>query len=351
MKLNGLRILGFFSFVLAGCAGPPNLVHLEQKQRAIDQINQLLKKNNKNSDEFEYFLSSNEECFVTVSVKWPTWRLNDSNYSDAVTFYKFDWSEIGLVSHKASEEKRPPNYNESRHSYISIDFIHPRRYKTVATGIGGEKYDGMGFADGLELYVYDDGSPYTHNIIEKILNTRNNCSINPGRVESQDLDANSPEDQYQLGNAYLHSRHPAPKSALAYELYLKAAQRGNLNSQLQMGNALRSGLNGVPKDLMAARYWFEAAAVQGSPLALDMLGDFYEKGVGGVNADPVKAADYYRLAANRGVVTAQESLAEMLHFGKGIPKNIIEAREWYSKAAEAGSESAQKAMSLMDKNE
>ena len=350
MKLKIFLIAGCLLFALNGCVGISNLSDHKGNQQKIDEINRKLKQTNAD-DEFEYLISSNEECIAIISVKWPAWRLDDSHYSEAVTSYSYDWRAIESISYQNSLEKRPPSYNESAHKYISIDFITPQRFKTQAMIIGGGKYNRMSFADGLKLYVSPDDSNYVQDIINEILKIQDDCIASHGRIKLQDLESYSPDEQYQLGNAYLYSRHPTSKPVLAYEVYSKAAQRGNLQAQLTMGNALRSGLNGVRKDLMAARRMFEAAGAQGSPLALDMLGDFYEKGVGGVNADPVRAMDYYRRAANEGVVTAQESLAEMYYFGKGVPKNIIEARVWYRKAADSGSKSALEALRMLEKKE
>lgn len=350
MILKNFSIVGFLFFALNGCVSIRNSSNSKEQQQVIDKINVALRQIDSNH-EFEYSISSNEECIATVSVKWPSWRLDDSSYTVAVTSYRYDWRAIGLVSYKNSQEQRPPNYNKSEHIYISIDFVSPQRYRTEAMTIEEEKYDEISFDDGLELYIAPANSAHIQDVINGILKIKNDCITSRGRLELQDLKSYSPEEQYQIGNAYLYSRHPTSKPLLAYEIYAIAAQRGNLGAQLQMGNALRSGLNGVPKDLMAARRMFEAAGAQGSPIALDMLGDFYEKGVGGVNADPVKAMEYYRRAANQGVMTAQESLAEMLYFGKGVPKDIIEARAWYSKAAKSGSKSASDALRMIEKKQ
>jgi len=200
------------------------------------------------------------------------------------------------------------------------------------------------------LYFSKDNYPIAQNIINAILQKKDACLAGHSQIDKRYSDSYNSDEQFQLGNAYLFSRHPFSKPILAYEWYKKAAQNGNLDAQLTMGNALRSGLNGVSKNLIEARCWFEAAAAQGSPEALDFLGSMYEQGQGGLNADFAKAATYYRLAASKGVVTAQESLAEMLQFGKGITKDIIEACVWYRKAEEAGSESAHKALLSIEKD-
>ena len=51
-----------------------------------------------------------------------------------------------------------------------------------------------------------------------------------------------------------------------------------------------------------------------------------------------KAVKYYKMAAETGLATAQINLAECYEKGKGVTKNLAEARVWYQKAAEQGNE-------------
>jgi clan AA aspartic protease (TIGR02281 family) len=70
------------------------------------------------------------------------------------------------------------------------------------------------------------------------------------------------------------------------------------------------------------------------------LGTVYENGEG-VPKDPIQAADWYRQAAARDHAGAQYSLGWMYETGTGVPKDSKQAFVWYKQAAERGSPEAQ----------
>ena len=77
--------------------------------------------------------------------------------------------------------------------------------------------------------------------------------------------------------------------------------------------------------------WIPAAEA-GDLEAMNRVALIYEGAYGG-DANPERAAAWYRRAAEGGYKPAQFSLATMLEQGKGIAKNILEALEWYRKAS------------------
>src|SRR5581483_5823666 len=56
----------------------------------------------------------------------------------------------------------------------------------------------------------------------------------------------------------------------------------------------------------------------------------------GVPQDYVKAANWFRKAAEGGHAESQYRLAQMLAIGQGITQDNAEAANWYRKAAEQG---------------
>ncbi|WP_181409799.1 peptidoglycan-binding protein [Martelella alba] len=91
----------------------------------------------------------------------------------------------------------------------------------------------------------------------------------------------------------------------------------------------------LPKDLNAARAWFQQAADGGLTPADFQLGSIYEKGIG-TAANPVRAVDYYRKAAQAGNVSAMHNLAVMLANGASGTQNFAEADRWFEEAANHG---------------
>lgn len=81
---------------------------------------------------------------------------------------------------------------------------------------------------------------------------------------------------------------------------------------------------------------YEAAAAQGSMLAVSALGALYDGGYG-VADDPAKAAELYGQAAEGGLTVAMTNLGRLYEDGRGVPQDYGRAAELYAQAAAAGS--------------
>ena len=90
----------------------------------------------------------------------------------------------------------------------------------------------------------------------------------------------------------------------------------------------------------------EKKAIAGDAVAFFNLGIMYEKGID-VPQDKLKAAEWYRKAAEKGLVQAQFRLGSLYYHGQGVPKDLKQAAEWYTKAAEQGYPPAQAALGNM----
>ncbi|HEY8384507.1 MAG TPA: tetratricopeptide repeat protein [Microvirga sp.] len=69
--------------------------------------------------------------------------------------------------------------------------------------------------------------------------------------------------------------------------------------------------------------------------AMTLLGELYNQGLA-VGQDPVKAAEWYRLAARRGDAHALLSLGLMAIDGRGMAKDPAQGRRWIEEAAAKG---------------
>jgi cell division septation protein DedD len=81
-------------------------------------------------------------------------------------------------------------------------------------------------------------------------------------------------------------------------------------------------------------------AEAGDVAAQSNLGVMVWKGQG-IEADPVEAARWFRLAAERGNSAAQDNLGLMYYLGEGVPKDHDAAARWIKAAAYQGDPSAQ----------
>jgi TPR repeat protein len=114
-----------------------------------------------------------------------------------------------------------------------------------------------------------------------------------------------------------------------------------LASAYYMGHLLRDErLVCLTENHVKAAYWYRKAAEQGNASAQQMLGEMYDAGHG-VPQDYEQAAVWMCKAAERGSVDAQCRLSWMYDNGHGVPQDYAQAAYWYRKAAEQGDASAQ----------
>ena len=121
----------------------------------------------------------------------------------------------------------------------------------------------------------------------------------------------------------------------AYELFLRAASAGHARAQLNLGILFLRG-QGVARDLVQARAWLEKAAAGGDPLALYALGRAMDESSDRVPADPVRAADLFRRAAEKGHMLAALRYGLALSEGTGLKRDPVTAQRWLILAQENG---------------
>ena len=96
----------------------------------------------------------------------------------------------------------------------------------------------------------------------------------------------------------------------------EAAKLGSDTAMLYLGEHLQK------TDPAAAAEWYRQAAEKGQPEAMLALGDMYFRGVG-VAQEPSQAARWYQLASDKGYPKAKLYLAECYELGKaGLPRDF-----------------------------
>jgi hypothetical protein len=130
----------------------------------------------------------------------------------------------------------------------------------------------------------------------------------------------------------------------ALEIYRSAADLRHAESEYWVGNFYEYGRGGLRENEAEAVRRYQCAAVNGYARGIEPEKDYSEQ-EGGDRTDPVKkreeyqarAAEMYRMAADRGHPAAQFDLAEFYEAGKGgLPKDAAKARALYLAAAEQG---------------
>ena len=186
-----------------------------------------------------------------------------------------------------------------------------------------------------------------------------------------------PAAQYNLGLCYMKGDGVKKDEAEAYKWFRLSAIKGYADAEFCVALCLAAG-QGVRQNGEEAAEWLRRAAGRGHKMAKEQLlvmeknqpskpkartlniaetikaadggdaqaqydiGFLYSKGIeGGIEKDEVKAAKYYRMAAEQGFMLAQHNLGCCYATGRGVERNYAEAQKWFVKAAEQGDPSAQ----------
>ena len=144
---------------------------------------------------------------------------------------------------------------------------------------------------------------------------------------------------YNAGLMYNNGQGVEKDDAKAAECYQKAADAGHLDAQNRLAYSYLNGF-GVEQDDDKAYFWYKKAADAGSALGMDNLGLLYDYGRG-VEQDSEQAVSWYKKAAELGESDAMNNLGFSYENGRGVEQDYEKAAEWYRKAAEVGSYIAQ----------
>jgi TPR repeat protein len=117
------------------------------------------------------------------------------------------------------------------------------------------------------------------------------------------------------------------------------AEKGDVNSQIELGNKFRDGVAPLEKDYLGAMKWYQMAADKGSATAQYLLAQIYfrEK----LAEDNFKAFELFLKSAQPGNSDALNMVGMCYSGGYGITKDNTEAVKWWLKASEAGDSNAQ----------
>jgi uncharacterized protein len=152
-------------------------------------------------------------------------------------------------------------------------------------------------------------------------------------------EAGSPIANFSIAASFLSAEKP---DLLAGYGHLVAAANGNLvEAQNELGLLYLSGKLGVA-DSPAGVAWLTRSAQNGNAAAQNNLAAIYENGIAGVPRNLDNAGQLYTLAANQGHGPATLALARMLKDGIGAEPDPVKAWALASLAAERGEKEADK---------
>jgi len=106
-------------------------------------------------------------------------------------------------------------------------------------------------------------------------------------------------------------------------IWISAQLLGNARAQCKLGDLYRAGI-GLAKNPLKAAFWYRKAADQGDYLGLCELGFCYYEGIGN-EINHAQAVSCWRKAAEKGDPVSQYRLSLCYSEGTGVPKDEIEA--------------------------
>ena len=146
----------------------------------------------------------------------------------------------------------------------------------------------------------------------------------------------------QIGNAYQRGFQSNPGDLVqAMQWWRKAAEQQNTEAMLKLAYAYAgvyayaSGGKDIVKDQKESTAWFEKAAEAGSVNGASELAQQYHKGIL-VAKDETKAFYWYRRAAEKAYADTSGGMAWLLYAGKDTPEDQAINVGWWRKAAEQG---------------
>lgn len=125
-------------------------------------------------------------------------------------------------------------------------------------------------------------------------------------------------------------------------LEIKAAKRGDAESQYRVGLRYYNG-DGVAKNEEEALRWYLRAAERAHATAQCYVGYMYAKGRG-TATNLKEAARWFELSSQNGSAQAQFNLAVQYEDGSGVKEDRAEALKWYREAAAQGHADAAEAV-------
>ena len=146
---------------------------------------------------------------------------------------------------------------------------------------------------------------------------------------SRAADNENAEALLELGNMYYLGTDITRDRPKALEYYVKASEAGNSLATYNVGR-----IHQEDAGVQAVR-WYQEAAKQGLPKAMNQLAQMYYIGTF-VKQDIAKSVEYYELSAQHGDTKAMYNLASFYQGGIGVEKDVRQAMLWLIKAARMG---------------
>lgn len=201
----------------------------------------------------------------------------------------------------------------------------------------------------LDLFVHSDKLNPNKPLKEQLRDYSSYENIWKRMSDTYVEQEGTPDEQYSIGMEYLGgTRLSHHGSDIAFYWLMKAARRGHVRAQYQVGMLL-CDRSPVPQYLHehpfcysegTAYQWMVQAAEQGLPEAMCGLGNMYRVG-DVVEKNSGKAFAWHLKAAMSGCAASEYAIACLYEQGEGVEQDTFKALRWCRKAALHGYAEAQ----------
>ena len=166
--------------------------------------------------------------------------------------------------------------------------------------------------------------------------------------------------EWCMAQCYMNGTGTSKNEALAYPMYIKAAEEGRVDAQVKLCEAYFRGNEFLPKDYNECARWGEAAITQGNKgvrfetayssanigkkdRAYELYMQLADEGnsaamnnIGCLEKEESKSLEWFQKAADKGDEVAQKNVARYYRYGIATEKDEQKALEYYIKSANQG---------------
>ncbi|WP_300383756.1 tetratricopeptide repeat protein [Clostridium sp.] len=186
---------------------------------------------------------------------------------------------------------------------------------------------------GLEYLkkAYKKGSHYAAEILasEYLLELLNNKEVKEEEILEYinfAVEKDLPDSIYYYGLAHIYGIGLDINTEKAFELFIKAANKGSEKSMLKLGNCYKHGVY-VKENIKLSLFWYEEAAKKESVEAYLNIIEIYEKGIG-IEIDEIKALQYAYRLRDINLIEGDTKLIYYNAKGIGVEPSEKMAREY-----------------------
>lgn len=200
----------------------------------------------------------------------------------------------------------------------------------------------VSYAAAAETYMSLARKYYYGNGVEK--NMRKALSLYLKAAEKGNVDA-----MFIAGGMYMRGFGTDVNRAEAFKWLYNAAINGRSSKESEriLAEFFMTGQN-APQNYDEALHWYEKAAERGDIEAQNELGFLYFTG-NLVEKDYEKARDWFETAARNGYPLAQYNMGILWYTGNGVETvNMVKAYAWFSLAASHGHSSGEVARHFLE---